>query len=34
MDSGEQLGEQQGSKWKINGMGGLVTSRDGSEALE
>jgi hypothetical protein len=30
----ERLRGQQGSKWEIKGMGGLVTSRDGSGALE
>jgi hypothetical protein len=34
LNSGERLRGQQGSKWEIKGMGGLVTSRDDSRALE
>jgi hypothetical protein len=34
IDSGERLRGEQGSKREIKGMCGLVTSRDGSRALE
>jgi hypothetical protein len=34
IDSGERLRGQQCNKQEIEGMGGLVTSRDGPRALE